>query len=310
MEPGVAQRFFISYAHAAAEDEALCHRFAEALEAAGHDVFVDREIRFGDEWEQEVERRLQWCDFFLLLLSETALQSEMVLQEVKRACHRRKSERAPTILTVRVRLKSELPYRWAAYLDPYQWRSYQGEADLDSILEAIQGKPVRRRLPPLFRWRRWLLGGVGIALIVSGLAVAVPAIPVQGLSTVFALGPGARWVAAGELQPQWLSASDTCDLKHFYCIELPGVGRFALPPNGVRIGLRPSPLPDDDSQADPALLSPWQWLRGAANLRAPDPVLFKRVGPHDGFVPCTAPQAIQCTPREGGMRCIVSGDGC
>ncbi|HVE83326.1 MAG TPA: toll/interleukin-1 receptor domain-containing protein, partial [Myxococcales bacterium] len=138
MERGPNRRFFISYSHGAEEDERLCARFAEALTAAGHEVFFDKKIQFGSEWADEIQRQLNRCDSFLLLLSETALASEMVQQEVERARNRRKAEGTPRIFTVRVKLEGDLPYRWAAYLDAYQWRTWRGEADFVPILQAIQ----------------------------------------------------------------------------------------------------------------------------------------------------------------------------
>jgi len=161
--------FFISYAHGSAEDEALCARFADALAAKGHEVFCDQRIIVGMDWAEEIERRLHECDFFLLLLSSNALSSEMVMQEVERACNRRKQEGAPVLLTVRVNLDGELPYRWAARLDSYKWQTWRGEADFDPILRSIQSAaghsgarptptPVPRRPVQRRRWLPWPLG--------------------------------------------------------------------------------------------------------------------------------------------------------
>lgn len=130
-------KFFISYAHGEADDERLCTRLAEALAAAGHDVFFDRRIKLGDKWAEEIERHLEACDSFVLLLSENALKSEMVLEEVNRARSRCKAGGAPRIFTVRVKHEGKLPYDWAAYLSSYQWRLWRSEADTAGILEAI-----------------------------------------------------------------------------------------------------------------------------------------------------------------------------
>ena len=147
------RRFFISYAHGSAEDEQLRTRLADALASDGHEVFFDEKMKFGSKWADEIERQLRECDFFLLLLSEHALKSEMVLQEVERVRNRRQSEAVPLILTVRVKLQGALPYRWGAYLDAYQWRMWRGEADFQPILAAIQdvagsGDEAREGTPP------------------------------------------------------------------------------------------------------------------------------------------------------------------
>src|SRR4051812_38073557 len=58
----VLKRFFISYAHASREDEALSATFAQALSAAGHRVFFDRQMEIGTAWAEEIERQLLACD--------------------------------------------------------------------------------------------------------------------------------------------------------------------------------------------------------------------------------------------------------
>jgi uncharacterized protein (TIGR02265 family) len=155
--------FFISYAHGSAEDEELCARFADALAADGHDVFCDLWINVGTDWAEEIECHLRNCDFFLLLLSSNALSSTMVMQEVERACNRRKQEGAPVLLTIRVNLDGELPYRWAACLDSYKWQTLRSELDFDPILRSIRdvarGPGARHARPPPPRpapRRRWL----------------------------------------------------------------------------------------------------------------------------------------------------------
>jgi AAA domain-containing protein/TIR domain-containing protein len=134
MEGGGLRRFFISYAH---EDAPLLARFVEALEKAGHGVFFDKRVKLGSTWADELERELDTCDFFLLLLSENALASEMVMQEVERVRNRRRTGKWPLILTVRMNGDGPLPLRWATYLDAYQHMLWRSEADFSPILEAI-----------------------------------------------------------------------------------------------------------------------------------------------------------------------------
>lgn len=128
------RRFFISYAH---EDAPLLAKFVQDIEKAEHEVFFDERIPIGSTWADEIERQLQACDFFLLLLSEHALRSEMVLQEVERVRERRKAGASPLILVVRVNLEGDLPYRWAAYLGAYQCRAWHEDADFQPILTEI-----------------------------------------------------------------------------------------------------------------------------------------------------------------------------
>ena len=42
-------------------------------------------IRLGENWVERINRELEQCDYFLLLLSEQSATSEMVTEEVRRA---------------------------------------------------------------------------------------------------------------------------------------------------------------------------------------------------------------------------------
>jgi serine/threonine protein kinase len=142
-----AARLFISYKRSAQPDQALADYLYDELTRQGHDVFIDRTMRTGDNWLAEIDERIKTSDFLVVLLSQTSADSEMVKAEVKRAYDYRKSQGRPYTLPVRVAYEGLLPYAIDAFLDPLQYVVWNTRPDnervRDEILAAIAG-----RLPP------------------------------------------------------------------------------------------------------------------------------------------------------------------
>jgi uncharacterized protein with PIN domain len=136
-------RIFVSYKHRIEPDEPLCKRLHAALERAGHDVFVDTELRIGVEWAAELERQIKASDFCVVLLSEAAVQSEMIAVEVRCAHRAQEKTGKARLLPVRVNYDDDLPYQLNAYLEPLQYAEWRSEADdprlVQQLLEAIRG---------------------------------------------------------------------------------------------------------------------------------------------------------------------------
>jgi serine/threonine-protein kinase len=106
---------FISYRHHE-PDSSLAHIFAEILQQAGHQVFIDTGLRWGSDWVTGIREALERSDFLVLLLSRESGTSEMVVKEVTLArelAHQHNG--APLILPVRLRLPftEPLPYQLA-----------------------------------------------------------------------------------------------------------------------------------------------------------------------------------------------------
>lgn len=81
-----AVKIFISYAH---EDEELQQMLRKHLDILGLDVWVDREIRPGTEWNDDIQRELEAADVILLLMSVDFLSSDFVRKvEIPRALER------------------------------------------------------------------------------------------------------------------------------------------------------------------------------------------------------------------------------
>src|SRR3954452_11999403 len=75
-------RVFVSYAHA--DTKALAGTVAERLREHGASVFIDQGLCVGDDWNAEIERALDACDAFCVLLSAASVASPMVQNEIAR----------------------------------------------------------------------------------------------------------------------------------------------------------------------------------------------------------------------------------
>jgi AAA-like domain/TIR domain len=131
-------RVFISYKRNQQRDEHLASQMGRALSAAGHSVFIDRQIRVGADWANAIEEELRRCDFLVLLLSDASTRSELVLNEIQFAHDRAsQSDGRPRLLPVRVDFDGPLPYPISAYLNHVQYRLWRGDQDTEALLRDV-----------------------------------------------------------------------------------------------------------------------------------------------------------------------------
>ena len=128
------KRFFVSYRRRADLDRGLATSLVEGLKRAGHEVFVDVQMPIGSFWVAEIERRIGWCDYLVVLLSEEAIHCEMVQEEVRRAHHRQQQVGRPAILPIRVCYEGPLGYELDFWLEPLQQRLWAGPEDSERLL--------------------------------------------------------------------------------------------------------------------------------------------------------------------------------
>ncbi len=76
-------RIVISYAR---EDKAYCIQIAEAL--AVQEVWYDTRMVAGQDWWEEIQRRLEWCEAFVYLLSPLSVKSPYCRDEMLLALNR------------------------------------------------------------------------------------------------------------------------------------------------------------------------------------------------------------------------------
>jgi hypothetical protein len=130
-------QIFISYRHVP-PDEQLAERLCAYLQERGLRVFLDKQIRVGRDWVEEIDRQLRASDFFVVFLSEDSILSDMVRQEVQTA-HELRQEGKLSIFPVRLGFEGKLPYDLGSYLNRLQyarWNPGDAEAELFALLHA------------------------------------------------------------------------------------------------------------------------------------------------------------------------------
>jgi hypothetical protein len=131
------QKFFISYRRSDADSVELAQYLRSKLETAGHEVFIDIGMSIGTDWVTEITRRMDWADYLIVLLSESARTSEMVQGEVRLAHRRRKRDGKPGILPIRIHYEGTLDYELDCYLGRIQYILWRGLTDSERVLSAI-----------------------------------------------------------------------------------------------------------------------------------------------------------------------------
>jgi len=137
----VSRRFFISY-RSQDPDRSLAAEFQRSLTQAGHSAFMAGEcVRLGENWSDRIDRELQQCDYFLLLLSPQSAVSEMVTEEVRRARELRdlSGKNRPILLPIRINFPFDSPlnYDLRGYLQRIQQREWKSPQDTVKILEEV-----------------------------------------------------------------------------------------------------------------------------------------------------------------------------
>jgi hypothetical protein len=134
-------KIFISYSFKE-PDSQIASRLTEGLKTEHEVFFASESIRLGDTWADEIDKALENCDYFLLLLSERSMHSEMVTEEVRRAKKLRETRdgNKPVIFPVRINLpfEQDINYDLAGYLNRIQQRLWKHDADTEDILEEIR----------------------------------------------------------------------------------------------------------------------------------------------------------------------------
>jgi formylglycine-generating enzyme required for sulfatase activity len=78
---------FISYSRT---DTEYAHKLAEVLQSKGIDVWIDARLDYGSQWPQELQKQLDSCSAFILIMSPRAYESDWVQNELQRAIRKLK----------------------------------------------------------------------------------------------------------------------------------------------------------------------------------------------------------------------------
>jgi len=78
---------FISYSH---KDTSYAHQLADTLKEMGFEVWIDARLDYGSQWPNEIQKQLDACGAFLVIMSPRSFESEWVQNELGRAKRLRK----------------------------------------------------------------------------------------------------------------------------------------------------------------------------------------------------------------------------
>lgn len=73
---------FISYSH---KDTDYAHKLADALQNKGINVWIDERLDYGSQWPHEIQKQLDTCSAFIVIMSPRSFASEWVQSELQRA---------------------------------------------------------------------------------------------------------------------------------------------------------------------------------------------------------------------------------
>jgi hypothetical protein len=119
----MAGHIFISYSK---KDREFAWKLADDLAKAGHDVWIDRSLQVGEEWEQTIEKQLAEADEVIVVLSRIAITSKWVQHEGSIAYGLKKRMYPVLIEEVSV---DDLPI----WMSKFQYHNFVNE-DYDSTL--------------------------------------------------------------------------------------------------------------------------------------------------------------------------------
>jgi len=78
---------FISYSH---KDTDYAHQVASTLQNRGFNVWIDQRLDYGSQWPHEIQKQLDTCSAFIVIMTPRSFASDWVQNELQRA--KRKSK--------------------------------------------------------------------------------------------------------------------------------------------------------------------------------------------------------------------------
>jgi len=141
------KKIFISYKRNIEPDEPMALMVYETL-LKQHDVFIDQSMLVGTKWADYIENQLRISDFLISFISESSVNSEMVIAEIEKAHHLNKQYGKPVILPVRLRYTDPLAYPLSAYLNPINYVLWENDADTSELIEQLELSIAGKKTSP------------------------------------------------------------------------------------------------------------------------------------------------------------------
>ena len=144
-------KVFVSYKRGDDDSERLLLLLQKDLARVFGRVKSDRLLTIGGEWRSGLVEMVDDCDLFIVLLSEKAVESEEVREEVRRAFDRpgRTREKNPVIIPVRVHYTGPLE-GFRRDLSAFQELRWTGEPDDQPLLQKIRRQVVKAWMPRVY----------------------------------------------------------------------------------------------------------------------------------------------------------------
>lgn len=134
-------KFFISYSHHDGDSVALAKTLKDELEGRyKHEVFRDKESLL-QRWEEELDRAIRKCDYFVLLVSDPSVKSPEVFAEWDSL---RPTQKRLSVIPVRVNCKSAGVYE--KVLRGHQYFDWHSADDTEDLIRWVQRIVEKRRL--------------------------------------------------------------------------------------------------------------------------------------------------------------------
>lgn len=131
-------RVFLSYKRNTEPDQTLVGAVCNSLAANGHLVYIDRELKPGDDWAGKLESQIRESDYLVVFLTGASSKSEMVRGEIEIARDQAaKPGGKPRIVPVRLGYAGPLPYPLNSYLDKLQYALWRGESDTANLVRTL-----------------------------------------------------------------------------------------------------------------------------------------------------------------------------
>lgn len=129
-------KVFICYKRSAHPDHELATKLFEAIRANGHEPFIDKIMAVSVAWEAELEKRIKDADFFIVLLSPTALNSTIIKTEIAIAQEASDDCGTPRVIQIRINFDGKLPLL-LRFLDWSQYASWNSQHDTPRVIEEV-----------------------------------------------------------------------------------------------------------------------------------------------------------------------------
>src|SRR5687768_10621840 len=181
------EHIFISYSH---KDTSYAHGLAAHLKNMGFDIWMDERLDYGSQWPLEIQKQLDSCGAFILIMTPRSFASDWVQSELQRA--KRKLKPIFPLL-----LEGHEPWLSVESTQYYDVREEQFPdarfySAIKSVVSSNKAIPVTDKLPKA-------AVNVRPAKPRSGMKTEVLVAVIGGLATVIAacaamMGPLVGWI--------------------------------------------------------------------------------------------------------------------